>query len=130
MKYEDVYELVDQHVDDTPENKEKAARAIHAYYFPTYKPLNELHKDIEACRKVFEFIVGGDVEFGEVRYSNDNSFTVLYEFKPGYYGDAEPMHEIIIHKNASILWMKGEMAISDYNVFALSDFIRSLGYSA
>jgi len=53
MTYEEILDLVNQNVIDSEENKEKCAKSLQAYYFPTYKPLSELAGDEESARKVF-----------------------------------------------------------------------------
>lgn len=97
-----------------------------------YKPLMSLEEDPIACCQIFEHIVGDEIEYGCVKkvQVNNHEWLILWEFKPNYYDDAEPLHHVYIHHDGGITWMKGEMVIHDYNVFSLVDFIRSLGYSA
>lgn len=96
---------------------------------PTYKPLSELHLDREACLKIWEHVVGFDAEPGVIKDAKEYEFFTLWEFKPSYYDDTEPLHHIHIHYNGTVNWMKGEMTI-EFNPFSLVALIQSLGYSA
>lgn len=98
-------------------------------YDVEYKPLSELAGDRESCEKIFQFFVSSDVEMGEVVYNPQDHFLALNEFKPKYYDEHEPMHRITLHEPGNVYWTHGGEFILNFNVFALVDLIRELGYS-
>jgi hypothetical protein len=95
-----------------------------------YKPLKELANDEDACRQIFDLVTGEDAYFGCIKKVDEHPFFVIWEYKPSYYDDSEPLHHVFIHEDGSIYWMKGEMMLNDFSMFKLVDLIRSLGYSA
>ncbi|QRQ99695.1 hypothetical protein [Dyadobacter sandarakinus] len=95
------------------------------------KPLSELHKDKEACKKIHEHLTYGGTFEDVSRFDDDCPCTTLYGYNDDMCPDAT---QIEISDNGTICYLyypHGKEKQDEIgNVFALVDFIRSLGYSA
>ncbi|MCF0059909.1 hypothetical protein MUK70_11720 [Dyadobacter chenwenxiniae] len=105
-------------------SEELAADLIYESFNPPYKPLSDLHKDEEACRKVFECVFPMWAFSKAVVVPNSKCLNLF-----GITSDE-------IEINAMSIWADGIIHFGVNNgvhlryahYFKLVDFIRSLGY--
>ena len=110
-------------MDFLPQDKcESLAKKIDRLYNPTLKLLSELHKDEESCRKVFEFVKWGVYKNTEIM---DNRIIMIGEYDDSY--DTYEVRLAVFYNGSVILAMDG-VDEDEGNIFALVDFIRTLGY--
>lgn len=89
------------------------------------KPILEITSSKEDCKKVFEFISGS--EYNDHRHFKSD--TDEYLQLTGFDSYNKPSH-VFLYKNGSVMLQHGRSDEDAGNIFAIVDFIRSLGYDA